>query len=255
MPRPTADPLDQSPIPTWPKPSREYRQKETSRSIHGTFQLYDLLDLETVSGSIYVTVNPQSGDKPAVLRLAAVSGSINVRMGDSTWNWGRHPQSISTNRTFETTITAKSGSVSGSVLHGNGGKTDVSCKSGTISLTVDAVGVGENDTTSLLTTTTSSGSQHVFVKSATEVKALQASHIVQGSSSLNVEYPSSWEGVVHAQIKGSGTVTVDGSDLEFQGGGRNVWAKRGGKGGEKGDGDLKGVEVIGKGSGTVRFTC
>ncbi len=202
-----------------------------------------------MSGSISITVNPQTGDKPAVLRLAAASGSISVRMGDTSWSWGpRQPHSISTNRTFETSITSKSGTVSGSILHGNGGKTDISTRSGSISLTINTIGVGTNDSTSKLSTSTNSGSQNVAIKSFDPVRAVEARHIVYGSGSLNIDYPSSWEGMVHAKSGGSGSVQVDGSGLEYQGGGRDVYAQRG-------NGDLKGVEVLGTGSGSVSFRC
>ena len=249
MPRPTDDPLNQSPIPSsWPEPSREYRRHETSRSIDGTFQLYDVLDLETTSGSISITVNPQSGDKPAILRLSSSSGSINVRMGETSWNWGRHPHSVSTNRTFETILTSKSGTVSGSVLHGNGGKTHASSKSGSINLTINTVGVSENDTISRLSTSSNSGSQSIIVRSSGAVRGLEASHVVHGSGSMTVNYPSNWDGVVHAKSGGSGHVQVNGNNLEYQGGGRDIWARRG-------TGELKDIEVIGKGSGSVQFNC
>lgn len=248
-PIPEKDPLNTAPIPTWPSPSRSYHRHETSSPITGTYQLYDLLDLATVSGSISVTVNPQAGDKPAVLRLSSTSGSIYVSMGETSWRWDRLPLSVSSNRTFETYISTASGAISGSILHGNGGRTDLRTRSASMTMEINALGVGKNDSVSRISTSTSgSGSQVIRVHSAGTIRAIEGSHTMQGSGSLDITYGPQWEGVVHAKVRGSGSVNIDGTDLEFQGGGKDVYAKRG-------KGDLKGVDVLGSGSGSIAFRC
>jgi hypothetical protein len=212
--------------------------------------LYDLLDLETTSGSISITVETKPGNKTAVMRLASTSGSINVRMAGTSWlPWVPCP-SGDTNRTFDIRVSTTSGSVNGNFLSGNGGRTEISTRSGSQSITIHTVGVSKNENTTTLSTSSNSGSQHVkVVSSSTEdVKAIEARHIVHGSGSLGIQYPTHWMGKVHAHIGGSGSVYVSGSGLEKSGGGRNVYAWRG-------DGALKEVEVHGLGSGSVHFSC
>lgn len=179
-----------------------------------------------------------------MLRLSSSSGSVNVRMGLGVLG-------SDTNRTFVTDIRTNSGSVSGSLMHGNGGTTDVKVSSSSINLNIDTIGVGEHDPVSRLTTTSQSGSQGIRVSSSgwgEKVKAIQASHIARGSASLNIDYPRGWEGKVHVKSYGSGGVDVYGSDLKKDGGGKDIYAWRGEK-------NLQEIEVLGKGSGHISFNC
>jgi len=241
--------------PWRPGNKREYRQCETSNSITGTFLLYDLLDLRTTSGSISITISPQPGEKPAVVKLATTSGSINVRMVPRSLH--RFVLTDSHNRTYQTSISARSGSVGGNLIHGNGGTTSVETESGSISLNVYAVGVGESDHTATLSTTSGSGSQDIKVLSAEPgrvIKALEASHFVKGSGHLRMRYPPEWEGQVHAKSFGHGNVRVAGKGLEVQRqGDKDVYGWRG-SGGDNGEG-IRQVEVVTKASGSVNFQC
>ena len=64
--------------------SRSTIINQLSQSVTGTFPLYDLLSITTMSGSINITVIPQpassSAKAPAALRLSTMSGAINVTM-------------------------------------------------------------------------------------------------------------------------------------------------------------------------------
>lgn len=171
-------------------------------------------------------------------------------MAPGSWlPWKPKPE-IVTNRTLDIQLSTKSGSIGGSVLAGNGGRTEISTHSGSQSVTFHTVGVSKGNETSQVSTSTISGSQHVkIVSSSTEdVRAIRARHVSSGSGSLGVEYPSQWMGKVHAHVGGSGSVWVSGTDLNKQGGGKDVYAWRG-------EGDLNEVEVYGKGSGSLRFSC
>ena len=161
------------------------------------------------------------------------------------------PSSDGTNRTFETSISTQSGSVGGSLVAGNGGLTTVETGSGSIKLTVHALDLGRKEETSRLETTSGSGSQALSVASSSshDLRNLQATHLARSSGSLRIYYPRRWLGKLHMQSFGSGSMHASGSGLEFdQDSKREKYAWRG-------EGDLKGVEVIAKGSGSATFTC
>lgn len=164
-------------------------------------------------------------------------------------SWVPTPQ-VTTNRTLDLKLSTLSGSINGNVLAGNGGTTEMSTRSGSQSVSIYTVGVGKNDSTTRIATSSQSGSQHLKVISSSEsdVRAIQAKHFSSGSGSFGIDYPRTWIGKIHAHSGGSGSVGVSGSDLQKQGGGRDMYAWRG-------TGDLKEVEVYGQGSGPIRFSC
>jgi hypothetical protein len=244
------DDSEKSPIPAWPIPKREYRQHETSSSISGTFKLYDLLDLETTSGSVNINVETQAGDKPAVVRVRTQSGSVRINMGQTRWPWPSKPTD-GNNRTFETSIATQSGSVSGSVLAGNGGLTTIETASGSIRLNFDVLAEGSNNATSRIETISQSGSQTISVAAASsgDLSTLSALHLMRGSGSASISYPTSWIGKLHMQCMGSGSLRASGRGLQFaQDGNREKYAWRG-------HGDLKDVEIVSQASGSVNFRC
>ncbi|OAL26233.1 hypothetical protein AYO22_04411 [Fonsecaea multimorphosa] len=238
----------------WPPPEREHREHETSRSISGTYQLYDLLDLSTTAGSITVNVEVQPGEKPAVLRLSTFSGSVNVKMISGGGLFSKPTVSdAARSRTLVTEISTKAGSVSGSVVHGNGGSTSISTLSGSISVSIFAVGVAETDPESTISTTSISGSQHIKVVPAlgsTEaIRAIEASHTIRGSGSMNIAYPLEWEGMVHLSTHGHGSIAASGTGLVVRReSSRELKGYRGATQGRK-------VEILEIGSGSVKFSC
>ncbi|RMZ77794.1 hypothetical protein DV737_g4214, partial [Chaetothyriales sp. CBS 132003] len=139
---PPLPPLDLSRTPwsTNPVPTGEYIRHETSTPIYGTFDLLDLLDLETTSGSIFATINLQPGEKPARLRLATTSGSITVRMESSQSQHDNSTTTTATTRIIHTQITSQSGSIRGDLIHSIHSRTEISSHSGSLIVTVNAVG-------------------------------------------------------------------------------------------------------------------
>jgi hypothetical protein len=219
--------------------------------------LYDVLDLSTTSGSIRINVEIQPGDKPAVLRLATQSGSVRVHIGGSGGVVSRFRLADSVSkRTFQTDIQTQSGSVGGSLVHGNGGSTSISTASGSMTVTLYTVGVSGTDADSTITTTSNSGSQRIALKSevssiGTPVRAVQANHVAHGSASIYIDYSREWEGTVHTRVLGSGSLGVSGRNLETQcQGRRECWGRRGNDAEKAGR-----VEVLGEGSGSLTFSC
>ncbi|OAL40058.1 hypothetical protein AYO20_00476 [Fonsecaea nubica] len=238
----------------WPPPKREHRERETFRSITGTYQLYDLLDLSTTAGSITVTVEVQPGEKPAVLRLSTTAGSVNVKM-TSGGGFFKKPyvSDVAKSRTLVTEISTTAGSVNGNLVHGNGGSTSVSTNAGSISVTLFTVGVSEMDPQSNITTTSNHGSQHIKIVpdlgSTEAIRAIEASHTVRGSGSAVVSYPLQWEGMVHLAAHGHGSIGASGSGLEVRReSSRELYGYRGATQGRK-------VEVAVIGNGSARFSC
>ncbi|KAK5062887.1 hypothetical protein LTR84_004962 [Exophiala bonariae] len=260
-------------VGSFPVPRREYRQHESSQSITGTYPLYDLLDLSTKSGSISITVDIQPGDRPAVLKLSSTSGSINVRMvpasNQGIWSFwkkstgGEKTQQRVENldRVFKTDISTKSGSVGGTVVHGNGGTTSISTGSGSHSISIYPVGVSGNDPSSTLTTTAGSGSQNVKILSPNSVagyqtttstiRSLKVSHTTTGSGSINVVYPGEWEGQLHVLLQGSGSINARGQGLQTQQQGRHELFGWKGVDSE----NASSVQITERGSGSVNFQC
>ncbi|KAJ4511638.1 hypothetical protein HRR83_004324 [Exophiala dermatitidis] len=251
-----AFPSDSSPTnSSWPPEKREHREHETSRSIRGTYQLYDLLDLSTTSGSIFVTIEVQPGDKPSVLRLASKSGSVRVRMvtGGGLFRKPTVVPKAAQERILQTDISTHSGSVIGNVIVGNGGSLRIDTHSASVSVDVFTFGVSEHHAPSNISTSTQSGSQNIQViapSGSTEaVRAIDASHTVLGSGSMNIHYPSKWEGTVHILQQGSGYISASGDGLLVRKeSGREIFGYKGQKEGRK-------IEIFEQGSGSVRFRC
>lgn len=156
-------------------------------------------------------------------------------------------------RVLETDISTKSGSVSGDLVHGNGGSTRISSHSASISLDIFTVGVSEQDPGSIISTTTNSGSQNLRILaplgSAEPVRAIGASHTILGSGSMSIRYPIEWEGTVHLLAQGSGSVSAGGQGLRVRKeSSRELYGYKGNKEGRQ-------IEILEQGSGSVRFQC
>jgi hypothetical protein len=237
-----------------PSPNREHREHETFRSISGTYPLYDLLDLSTTSGSIGVTIEVQPGEKPAVLRLSSTAGSVHVKMASGGGLFRKpYVSDAARSRVVRTEISTHAGSVSGDVIHGNGGSTTLSTQAGSVSVTVYTVGVSDQDPASSMSVSTVHGSQNIKViaplTSTEAVRAIEASYQVRGSGSMNIKYPNAWEGTVHAKAHGTGSINAWGRGLEVHKEGRNeLYGYRGMKEGRR-------IEMLEQGAGSISFEC
>ncbi|KAK4935149.1 hypothetical protein LTR10_023740 [Elasticomyces elasticus] len=241
--------------PSWPPfPKREHREHETFRSISGTYELYDLLDLSTTSGSISIRVDVQEGEKPATLRLSSLAGSVNVRFATGGGFMSKATLSpAAASRTLNIEISTHAGSISGNLLHGNGGSTVLSSQAGSVSVIINTVGVSELDPPSKISVSTWSGSQNVEVRapllSTEAVRAIEATHKVTSSGSMSINYPTAWEGMVHVKSLGSGSVGASGRGLVVQKeSSRELYGYRGMKEGRT-------IEIFEEGSGSVNFRC
>lgn len=227
-----------------PDPSRSLTRHETSHSISGTYTLYDLIDFSTTSGSISISVqlsdsdilNPRSSLSP-ILKLSTKSGTINL-----TFKTPRF-RNVPLNHTI--ILTTVSGSCNARLVHGL--STTVSTSSGSQNLNIYPSVL---DTESYLTTTSKSGSQSINVydpegAAGAKLDNFRADITTMGSASLSLRYPRTWEGTVHANSGGSGSVGISGRHVEVvELGHREAHGTRG-KGSR--------TELVGTGSGSIHF--
>ena len=227
-------------IPTDPT----YEQHETTSNIHGSYKLYDRLELTATTGAIDITIEPQPGDHPAMLFLSSDLGSITVRL---------HESRRSHARTIFTEIHSVTGSVTAEVLLANGGRANVETTTGSQMLSVLTSRIGPHDPISNLTTTARTGVQNIAVSSldGKPITKLRGDHRSTHTGSLEVTYPSGrgWSGAVHAKAKTWGSVSVTGEGLNYEKQDqRDVKATRGNP-------PFEIVEVISEGTGSVVFRC
>jgi hypothetical protein len=235
----------------WPSP-REIRIHGTTKAVHGTYPLYDLLEISTSTGAIHITIEPKSGNKTAVVKIKSKTGAINIRFAKTASNSGqsgtKNEQGI-LERVYSTQVDTLTGQIHAEVLHGGaGGETVLYTKTGLLDLRVTPVG----DDASRIETSTMTGLNKVVVESpmqGTTLKNLTALHRTRTSGMLDVDYPREWEGRLHAWCRGSGSVDVQGDGLNFQGGGKDVYAWRGRTAASSG----KIIEVVSEGTGMVKF--
>lgn len=223
-----------------------------TNAIHGTYPLYDLLELSTLTGAIHVTIEPKSGNKTAVVRIKSKTGGIDVRFAKSAFTKGesgtKNEKGI-LERVYNTQMESLTGQIHADVLHGGaGGETVLTSKTGMLDLRITPTG----DHTSRIETTTMTGLNKVTVEAPLQgsaLKNLTAVHRTRSTGMLDVLYPRQWEGRVHAWCGGTGSVDVKGDGLNFQGGGSDVYAWRGDDAARNG----KIIEVVSEGTGLVKF--
>ncbi|KAF7510660.1 hypothetical protein GJ744_006272 [Endocarpon pusillum] len=231
---------------SWPSP-REIRVHETTNTIHGSYPLYDLLELTTTTGQIHATIEPKAGNKTAVVNIRSTTGAIYVRFAKSVFNNADEKGVLE--RVYRTQMDTKTGQIHVEVFHGGaGGETVLTTKTGMLDVRVIPIG----DQASRIETTTVTGLNRVTVEApmqGTTLKNLTAIHKTMSTGQLDINYPRIWEGRVHAWCRGTGLVDVHGEGLNMQGGGKNVYAWRGEDAVKNG----RIIEVVSEGTGTVRF--
>jgi DUF4097 and DUF4098 domain-containing protein YvlB len=236
--------------------SREIYVGTTSGSVTGTFPLWDLLHVESDSGSIDICITPkpllEDDPKPAQLTLSTVSGNINARLPI------RQASSIP-ERDYHTRINTHSGGIQADIVIG----TNAVIKSVSGSLAIMALPTTYGN--SFFTTGTESGSTDIKVlsplsggtryaspqddftdignddpylighpESGPDVPAAQLSgskrplsRLVsqhEGSSGhVKMHYPSVWEGEINAETI-SGNIKVGGNGVRIIKDSRKNWA-------------------------------
>ncbi|KAI9658892.1 MAG: hypothetical protein M1821_001852 [Bathelium mastoideum] len=196
-----------------------------SGSVTGVYALRDLLSITTGSGKIEVSVDPKNGSEtypaPAESVFQSRDGAIAVGFPTSNslpfaehkalglWNSGEIPD-----RDFRTTVSASSGSVKGSFLHGS--STKLRSSSGSIEASVHPLHAGSDMTT--IETESDSGhiALHVsepFFEPNVPMRHLSSSHCTR-SGSIKLQYPHAWEGKIHGASR-SGKLSLEGKDVEI----------------------------------------
>ncbi|KAI9679763.1 MAG: hypothetical protein M1817_004777 [Caeruleum heppii] len=195
-----------------------------SGSIHGAYDLFDLLSLRVRSGSISATVNPRPASAldpsaPAVFSASSQSGSIRAEFPSVI---DRLPD-----RDYHTSLDATSGRISGSYILG--GRTSLKSVSGGIDV---MLAVANASRTLQLFTETRSGSTDVLVRSdGASLRRLRSTHHAN-SGSVTVRYGKGWEGHIHAKSMNGG-IHIEGPDIIIErdekgwDGSRIVEARRG----------------------------
>lgn len=228
--------------------SRELYIHETSNSVSGTYALYDLLSIRTLSGSVSINVEPKEADpdhpsRPARLVVSSTSGSVRIQFPSSSLSDGIP------SREYQISVETMSGTITGTYVHGS--KTELGTKSGSISCDILPVypNDGHDDYESQLATSTFSGSTRLNVLNplnGEKLANLTAHHHCRGSGSMNIKYPARWQGRVEARSGGSGSVQMGGDHLDVERRGSKLLV------GQKGRGNRK-VLVDTVGSGSVQF--
>ncbi|KAI1329399.1 hypothetical protein F5Y16DRAFT_365894 [Xylariaceae sp. FL0255] len=203
-------------------PSRRIVIHTNSKPVSGAYPLYDLLSISTQSGSISVSVTPHAAssedpaDQPTSLQLNAVSGSVYASL-DAALDVPA--------REYITSVSSQGGSVSGTYPLGT--STSVSSRSGSLN-GIELVVMPSSNTTSKprqLRTAAHSGSQSVRIVDDSFFWTLQekekevwwdgmVSRHESQSGSLDVQYPSSWQGMIDVDA-GSGSVSITGRGVEI----------------------------------------
>lgn len=243
--------------------SRHIEISTTSGSITGMYPLYDYLGIDSVSGSVSVSIVPKAIDmkapKPATLEIGTRSGSIKAQVPVNGPAWTLPP------RRYVTKVISRSGTLLGSYITGSSGiwNTD----SGSIKLEVlPMIENGEDAPKSTFHTATLSGSNHVEfldpifiptyrsyeeeqqidpsnpykpigendpylllpnpntkITSESKLHTLMSSHTSK-SGSVQVKYPDAWEGIADMKAM-SGSINI-GGDVEIIKDGRRDWVHR-----------------------------
>lgn len=205
-------------------PSIDINSRETnihliSGSVTGSYPLYDILDISTISGSIDIDVEPKDANEdnvqPAILRLSSRSGSI------------RAMTSIISvpPRDYQTAVHSLNGGIDATLLHGS--RTSLRSLSGRIN--TDLYPYGHNNSRTDINTHCQSGSTDITVHSSIShptnpLNKLYSDHSGL-SGSLNLWYPAQWQGMVKGSTL-SGSIDLDWDGLKVIKDEKKGWIKR-----------------------------
>ena len=196
-----------------------------SDSIFGIYQLLDLLDLKTTSGSIEASVSPQAAGKDgpaqaAVFKAHTVSGNIRVGLDRMS------PVPV---REYITQVSSLSGTISGTYLMGS--RASFGTISGSMNLVLSPAAYGR-DPPSVFSKTVS-GSQEIVVLASEDKTALQTLTLGSDSKSgsVIVRCSGDFEGTIRAGTL-TGNIFVMGPGVEIvktipHSGGKYVEATKG----------------------------
>lgn len=199
--------------------SRETSIHLNSGSVSGSYPLYDILDVSTISGSIDIDVEPKDANKdnvqPAILRLSSNSGSIRALTSRA---------SVPA-RDYQTTVKSLSGGIDATLLHGS--RTLLRSLNGRIN--ADLYPYGHNNSRTDINTHCQSGSTDITVHSSLShptdpIQKLYSEH--HGlSGSVNLWYPAEWQGTVKSSSL-SGSIDLEWDGLRVVKDEKRGWIKR-----------------------------
>ena len=202
--------------------------------------MLDLLDLETTSGSIYVTVSPEEADEDGLAQAAefvakTTSGDIRANLASLAIP----------SRKYITHVSSQSGTVSGTFLLSS--MTSFTTTSGSINIMLLPATYG-SDSPSVATSGTSD-SQNIVVLAGQDPTALRTLSLSSQSISgtITVRCPGDFEGTIFARTI-SGHVSVSGPGVNIV---RDVHSP-GSKYVEATKGSGAGRIVVGTTSGDIR---
>jgi hypothetical protein len=229
-------------ISATPLNSRKTRIETGAGALDGTFDLLDLLSVNTLSGRVSIDVIPKEASRtdpePAKLIVGTLSGAINIAYP---------PFGIDIpKRDYETFISAASGAISGNYIHGS--DTRVTTKSGSINVKI--LPYAAADAPSVLVTGTNVGRQDIellepYTGKGKRMTMLRGEHTSQ-TGALIIRYPAQWEGAIEGSTK-TGSLSLRGDVRVIERGGYGpvgAWIKA-----VKGDGEGR----LGFGSQTGRL--
>ncbi|EGX50456.1 hypothetical protein AOL_s00076g6 [Orbilia oligospora ATCC 24927] len=184
-----------------------------SGDISGKFDLHEKLRVRTERGKVSIQVAPGEGEGYASTDIKTSSGNIAINFDEPK-----------TQRSYRTTLHAHSGSISGRLFLGKG----LSAKSQTGDIDLHIIGTGSREP--YLKTNTESGLTRITIEKSPLEKIL-STHTAN-SGDINLFYPSTWEGELHAK-SGTGDIRIQGDGLEITQDseglvrGQEIWAEKG----------------------------
>lgn len=188
--------------------SRETRLETISGSISGKYSLFDLLYINTISGSVNINIEPkeklEGGKDAAMFQAKSLSGSIRA-----DYERKEIPE-----RDYVVAMETKVGSLDGTFIHGS--KTSLYTVAG--SITADFLPFKSGDFASELITNSHSGETMVTIRSpykasGTGVNKLMTRH-KSVSGAIDLTYPQEWEGHLEGTSL-TGALHLQGKDLEL----------------------------------------
>jgi DUF4097 and DUF4098 domain-containing protein YvlB len=182
--------------------ARRVEIETTSGSISGSYPLSDLLSLNSVSGTVNVDVEPKENgpvEQAGALVIRTTSGSIKTNTATSSIP----------SRNYTTQIHTSSGTVSGSYLLGVA--SNINSVSGSIS--ADFYTAGDLTNRSCIVNSVS-GTIHTAVHDESFKLGTVRSNFQSHSGSVNVRFPTAWEGHIQGESK-TGSIEVVGDGVKI----------------------------------------
>lgn len=205
--------------------AREIIIKTTSGSVSGAYPLYDLLSINTLSGSIDINLDLQeiskTVPKPAKLLIDTLSGEVHVTTPLLSTQHTAIPL-----RDYQSEIASHSGSIDIVIPHGS--NSTLRSLSGDISAALHPCG-DPSTLKSSLSSRVNSGSTRITIHPSrtdptTPLRKFSGSHHQQ-SGSLQLHYPAQWEGDITGETM-TGTVHIDWPGLDVISDDRTGWVNR-----------------------------